>query len=112
VRPTDLIAVFAPRFDATGIEWMIAGGVASIVYGEPRLTQDLDVVAAISPVDAMSVAPAHKRLAELYDAKGDVAKAITHYRTYIEMWKGADPELQPWVTQARQRLAVLERARG
>lgn len=28
---------------------MIAGGVASIVYGEPRLTQDLDVVAAISP---------------------------------------------------------------
>jgi hypothetical protein len=31
---------------------MIAGGVASIVYGEPRLTQDLDVVAALSPADA------------------------------------------------------------
>jgi eukaryotic-like serine/threonine-protein kinase len=65
-----------------------------------------------SPIDAMSVAPAHKRLAELYDAKGDAAKAITHYRAYIEMWKGADPELQPWVMRARQRLAVLERARG
>jgi hypothetical protein len=25
---------------------MIAGGVASIVYGEPRLTQDLDIVAS------------------------------------------------------------------
>jgi hypothetical protein len=52
LRPTDLIAVFAPRFDAAGIEWMVVGGVASIVYGEPRLTQDLDVVASLSPADA------------------------------------------------------------
>ena len=52
VRPTDLIAVFAPRFDASGIEWMIAGGVASIVYGEPRLTQDLDIVASITAAHA------------------------------------------------------------
>ena len=51
MRPTDLIAVFAPRFDAAGIEWMIAGGVASIVYGEPRLTQDLDVVARLTKPD-------------------------------------------------------------
>ena len=33
---------------------MIAGGVASIVYGEPRLTQDVDVVASIAP-DAADV---------------------------------------------------------
>lgn len=52
VRPTDLIAVFAPRFYAAGIEWMIAGGVASIVYGEPRLTQDLGIVASLSAADA------------------------------------------------------------
>lgn len=52
VRPTDLIAVFAPRFDAAGIDWMVAGGVASIVYGEPRLTQDLDIVASLSAADA------------------------------------------------------------
>jgi hypothetical protein len=44
--------VFAPRFDASGVEWMIAGGVASIVYGEPRLTQDLDIVASLAAVDA------------------------------------------------------------
>lgn len=31
---------------------MIAGGVAAIVYGEPRLTQDLDVVAALRASDA------------------------------------------------------------
>ena len=65
-----------------------------------------------SPIDAMSVAPAHKRLAELYDAKGNAAKAIEHYRAYIDLWKDADPELQPAVSQARRRLAELERSRG
>ena len=37
---------------ASGAEWMIAGGVAAIVYGEPRLTQDIGVVAAIRAEDA------------------------------------------------------------
>lgn len=31
---------------------MIAGGVAAILYGEPRLTQDIDVVVALHPCDA------------------------------------------------------------
>ena len=31
---------------------MVAGGVASIVYGEPRLTQDLDIVASLSAENA------------------------------------------------------------
>ncbi len=52
VRPTDLISLFAPAFDASGADWMVAGGVASIVYGEPRLTQDIDIVAALRAEDA------------------------------------------------------------
>ena len=52
VRPTDLIALFAPRIEASGVAWMITGGVASIVYGEPRLTLDLDVVITLDPADA------------------------------------------------------------
>ena len=31
---------------------MIVGGLASIVYGEPRLTQDIDVVASFTPMEA------------------------------------------------------------
>lgn len=62
--------------------------------------------------DALHLAPAHKRMAELYDAKGNRAKAIEHYKAFIELWKGADPELQPAVTQARQRLAALEKTGG
>lgn len=55
VRPTDIIATFAPGLIASGVEWMIAGGVAAIVYGEPRLTQDIDIVAALRPADAAAL---------------------------------------------------------
>lgn len=45
------------------------------------------------------------------DGMVTVYLAEDHYRAYVEIWKGADPELQPRVTQAGQRLAVLELAR-
>ena len=32
---------------------------------------------------------------ELYEAKGDRAKAADRYRRFVELWKDADPELQP-----------------
>ena len=31
---------------------MVTGGIAAIVYGEPRLTQDVDVVVSMAPPDA------------------------------------------------------------
>ena len=34
--------------DALGIAYMIAGSQASIYYGEPRFTQDIDVVADVN----------------------------------------------------------------
>lgn len=35
---------------------MVAGGVAAIVYGEPRFTQDVDIVAALHPSNASAFA--------------------------------------------------------
>jgi hypothetical protein len=40
-----------PIFEELGIAYYITGGVAAISYGEPRTTQDLDLVMAISPLD-------------------------------------------------------------
>jgi eukaryotic-like serine/threonine-protein kinase len=51
----------------------------------------------------------HQRLGELYEAKGEREKALGHYRAFLDLWKDADPELQPRVTDARQRIAALTR---
>ena len=38
---------------------------------------------------------------------GNTEKAIENYRAFIELWKNADPELQPRVADAKRRLARL-----
>jgi predicted amidohydrolase YtcJ len=45
----------------------------------------------------------------LRDKLGEVAreKAVENYRAFIDLWKNADPELQPRVADARKRLAAL-----
>jgi tetratricopeptide (TPR) repeat protein len=62
-----------------------------------------------SEVDGVALPSVHKRLGELYEAKGDRDKALLHYRTFLELWKDADRELQPQVTNARQRIGALTR---
>ena len=50
---------------------------------------------------------AHERLGWLYDAKGDTAKAVENFARFLEWWDRADPELQPRVAAARERLRKL-----
>jgi tetratricopeptide (TPR) repeat protein len=60
--------------------------------------------------DGVSLAGSHKRLAELYDAKGNREKAMSHYSRFIDLWKNADADLQPLVQKAKARLTELQRA--
>ena len=41
---TNLFLIFTSRLQALGVPYMVTGSVASIVYGEPRLTHDVDLV--------------------------------------------------------------------
>ncbi len=40
----ELYQIFVDKFNSLGIRYMVTGAAASIVYGEPRLTNDIDVV--------------------------------------------------------------------
>jgi tetratricopeptide (TPR) repeat protein len=60
--------------------------------------------------DARYLAGVHKRLGELYEAKGNREKAAAQYLAFADLWKNADPELQPAVAAAKQRLAQLQDA--
>jgi len=62
------------------------------------------------PLDPILLAGMHERLGELYEARGNRVLAADHYARFIAMWKDADPELQPRVAQARQRLTQLREA--
>ncbi|HEX6943515.1 MAG TPA: protein kinase [Gemmatimonadaceae bacterium] len=53
------------------------------------------------------LAGSYKRLGELYEAAGDLPKAATNLEKFIELWKDADPELQPKVRDARERLTRI-----
>jgi hypothetical protein len=55
----------------------------------------------------------HLERGRTYERMGDTARARTAYRTVVDLWRHADPELQPHVTEARDALARLqEPARG
>jgi serine/threonine-protein kinase len=57
--------------------------------------------------DGPWLAASLKGLGELYEAKGDRKNAADYYGRFVELWKEADPELQPGVREVRQRLARL-----
>lgn len=51
-----LAAQLHPIFESLEIPYYITGGVAAIAYGEPRTTQDLDVVLSIQQTDISMLA--------------------------------------------------------
>ena len=49
-----------------------------------------------------------RRRGELYEAKGDLKRAIQRYSDFIALWKDADKSLQPAVQDAKDRVAKLQ----
>ncbi len=58
-------------------------------------------------VEPFELPAAYQRLGELYEAAGDREKAVEYYDRFVELWRDADPELQPRVRDVRQRIARL-----
>jgi serine/threonine-protein kinase len=57
--------------------------------------------------DTWYLAPVYKRLAELHEAKGNGSEAAAYFTKFADLWKRADPALQPAVQEARRRAEVL-----
>ena len=67
-------------------------------FAEPASRRNLDYTAS---------AAVNKRLGELYDARGDTAQAVKYYGAFVDLWKNADPDLQPVVATVKKRLGEL-----
>jgi tetratricopeptide (TPR) repeat protein len=53
------------------------------------------------------VAPSQLRLGEIAERQGRADEAADHYTRVLELWRDADPPLQPLVREARARLAKV-----
>ena len=62
--------------------------------------------------DAYFRAGITQRLGELYEAKGDLLRALEKYEAFVDLWKDADPELQPRVRDVRARVERIRQKIG
>ncbi len=58
-----LVSLFVRPLNLLRLPYMVTGGVASVVYGEPRFTRDIDLVIALQPGDARRFASAWSPMA-------------------------------------------------
>jgi len=76
---------------------------AIAIFERYRTTPDM----RRATVDAVYLAGVHKRLGELYAAKGNTARALVEYEAFIQLWANADAPLQPTVRDVRKRIESL-----
>jgi tetratricopeptide (TPR) repeat protein len=57
--------------------------------------------------DGRVLASSLRRAGELYESRGDKARALDAYGRLVDLWKSADPVLQPQVKDVKARMAKL-----
>lgn len=57
--------------------------------------------------DAVELGWVMKRVGELYEIRGESAKAAAVYTRLLRHWRRADPELQPTIAEVRRRVNAL-----
>jgi len=95
-------------YAALGRAFDLAGMAASARYWFERYSETPPWRPTEPRRDPQYLAGTYKRLGELYEARGDRQKAVSYYTKFVELWKNADPELQPKVAEVRRSLARLD----
>ncbi|MBA3849617.1 MAG: hypothetical protein C0502_06430 [Opitutus sp.] len=113
--PTEL-SLFAERLEQIGAPYMITGATAAIIYGQPRVTGDLDVVLSLNEAQRTALSEVFRET-EFYVPPFDVIsaeQARTHgghfnlihlesgYKAHIYL-VGSDP-LHAWALPLRRRI--------
>jgi tetratricopeptide (TPR) repeat protein len=91
--------------DLIGQAWEAEGRADSAVAAYDRFLDEPEMFRA--EWDPMSRASILLRAAELNEQLGRRAQAALRYSALVDLWKNADPDLQPVVADAKARLARL-----
>jgi hypothetical protein len=118
VPAPDLVALFVAPLNDAGVRYMVSGAVAAIIYGEPRLTNDIDVVAELDSVSARTLMSAFDPDAfyvpplEVVDAEIDRARDghfnVIHTATSLKLdvYPAGDEPLNKWGLDHRRPLSA------
>ncbi|MBL9203682.1 MAG: hypothetical protein JNN01_01255 [Opitutaceae bacterium] len=113
----DEVSLFVGRLESTGAPYMITGATAAILYGQPRVTNDLDVVISLNDATRTALLSAFPE-SEFYVPPESVIRAeqarrqrghfnlIHHesgYKADVYL-TGSDP-LHAWALPLRRRLS-------
>lgn len=111
--PTDF-SVFFTALDATGLPWCVTGSVASGIYGEPRMTMDIDFVVmlrvadiptlrAVFPEEQFYIPPTETLLAEITRGDAGMFNLIHHGGMLkADIFIAKNDPLHRWALQRRR----------
>ena len=114
----NLFFIFTSRLNKLNIRYMITGSVASIVYGEPRMTHDIDLVVEIDFKDTERFAEAFP-IDSFYCPPSEIIKVelgrsfrghfnLIHHETGFKAdvyLRGRDP-LHEWALNNRKKIDI------
>ena len=110
------LALFLEPLERLGLPYCVTGSVAASVYGEPRLTADIDVVLLLSPGDIPRlravfpeteyyVPPEETLLAEASRSARGAFNLIHHATVFkADIYVAARDPLHAWALQHRRRI--------
>jgi len=114
----NLFALILAPLEAAGLDYMVSGSVAAMNYGEPRLTNDIDLILALSPTGVSQLESAFPET-EFYRAPTEVIQTelgraqrghtnIIHHATGFkaDVYFRANDLLHAWAWPRRERITI------
>lgn len=115
----DLISLFVKPLNRLRIPYLVTGGVAAVIYGEPRLTRDIDLVLDLRAEDVVRMAgawptehfyvPPVEVMAEEATRPAHGHFKIMHRDTVLRAdvyCLGSEDELGVWALQHGQQMRI------
>ena len=118
MEQTELLLLFTNPLEQATLKYMLTGSVASMVYGLPRFTHDLDLVLDIStvdiatfvalfPLDSYYCPPKEIILIEVKRRQHGHFNLIHHQTGYkADIYLFGQDELHQWAMENRRRISL------
>ena len=120
MQSPDLLGIFIAPLEKSGVPYFVTGSIASIFYGEPRLTHDIDVVIHLSK-DHLAKFSSYFPLEEFYCPPDEVIQIENRRRPFghfnlihhesgfkADIYPDAGDKLHQWAFQNRKRVDLGE----